>query len=95
MRSDTSHDRDGRHIRAQLIGSNIATACDITARGRTPLFTLCRALIKEGCDPASPLHAYRGMVRALTIASIGGGARLTVRETARSRRPSGCSTWMR
>jgi hypothetical protein len=68
-------------IRAEIIGTNIAIACDITSNGRTPILRLCRALLKAGHNPASPLHCYRGMVLALTITSIGEGARLTVRET--------------
>jgi hypothetical protein len=79
-------------IRADIVGNNNATACNITAKGRTPILTLCHALLRAGHDPASPLHCYRGDVLALTIATIGDGAKLTVKEDAqvdhRTLRPS-------
>jgi hypothetical protein len=69
-------------ICAEIAGSNTATACDITVKGRTPVLTLCRALLKEGYDATAPLYAYRGSTLTITISSIGEGARWTVRETA-------------
>jgi len=53
-------------IRANIVSSNTATTCDITCNGTTPVLTLCRALIRAGHDPVSPLHCYRGDVLALT-----------------------------
>ena len=66
-------------IRAALIGSNHCEAEGITApRGSVPVLALCRALIEAGHDPNRPLHAYRGDVLALSVRSIGQGARLRV-----------------
>jgi hypothetical protein len=67
-------------IRATLIGSNCCEALGITARGRTPVLDLCRALLKAGHDPRRPLHAYRGDELALRVRSIGEGAKLTIKE---------------
>jgi hypothetical protein len=54
-------------IRAEIIGNNTATACNITCKGRTPILTLCRALFRKGYDPSLSLRCYRGDVLALTI----------------------------
>jgi hypothetical protein len=66
-------------IRATLVGSSRCEAEAITARGNTPVLNLCRVLV-EADDPNRPLHAYRGHVLALSVHSIGEGARLTVKE---------------
>ena len=34
-------------IRAQITDNNTATACNITCKGRTPILTLCRALLRK------------------------------------------------
>lgn len=67
--------------RAQLLDSNQATAHGITVSGRNaPVLALCRALIKAGHDPDTPLEAYRGDVLCLRVRSIGEGAKLTVED---------------
>jgi hypothetical protein len=73
-------------IVAILIG-DICTAEGVTASGPTPVLALCRALVAAGHDPATRMHVFRDHVLALTVRSIGAGARLTVRETTRDGRP--------
>ena len=46
--------------------------------GYFPVLALCRALVGAGYDPGRPLHVYRGKTLALTVRSIGEGARLRV-----------------
>jgi hypothetical protein len=69
-------------IEAELIGSNECLARDrargITVRSSSPVLALCRALVGAGYDPGRPLHVYRGKTLALTVRSIGEGARLRV-----------------
>jgi hypothetical protein len=67
-------------IHAELIGSDSCHALGINVRGHAPVFTLCRALIEAGHDPAQPLEAWRGDVLALKVRSIGEGAELTVQD---------------
>ena len=63
--------------RAELIGSDICTACGIRVRSTTPVLSICRGLIEAGhADQA--LHVYRGDVLALTVASIAQGACLEI-----------------
>jgi hypothetical protein len=66
------------NLRAELIGSDGATAIGVEAHGPSPVLALCRALVEAGHDPATPLHAYRGHTLALKVHSIGEGAKLTV-----------------
>ena len=68
-------------ITAALIGADTARAGDISCRGKSPVFALCRALLAAGADPSSKLECYRGDVLALTVKSVGIGAKLTIRET--------------
>ena len=70
----------GAVIIAQLIGSDMAQAGDIVARSRSPVFALCRALLAAGANPNSKLECFRGSVLALTVKSIGIGAKLTIKE---------------
>jgi hypothetical protein len=67
-------------IRAELAGSDTATAEGLAAHGAAPLLALCRKLILAGYDPKAPLIAYRGTTLCLRIRAIGEGARLTVKE---------------
>jgi hypothetical protein len=66
-------------IRASFIRDS-CSAHGITTQGSAPVLALCRALVAAGHDPAMPLEAWRGHVLALSIRSIGEGARLTVDE---------------
>jgi hypothetical protein len=70
----------GAVIVAQLIGHDRAQAGDIVARGRSPVFALCRALLAAGANPNSKLECFRGSVLALTVKTIGIGAKLTIKE---------------
>jgi hypothetical protein len=71
----SAYQNQGR--RAELIGSDICTACGITVRSTTPVLSICRRLIEAGyADQA--LHVYRGDVLALTVASIAKGASLEI-----------------
>ena len=71
----------GAVITAQLIGHDRAQAGDIVVRSRSPVFALCRALLGAGANPNSKLECFRGSVLALTVKSVGIGAKLTIRET--------------
>jgi hypothetical protein len=70
----------GAAIIAQLIGDDTAQAGDIVVRSRSPVFALCRALLAAGANPNSKLECFRGSVLALTVKSIGIGAKLTIKE---------------
>ena len=67
-------------IRAELTGSATATALGISARSNSPILRLCRLLIRAGHNPSARLEAHRGSTLCLRVCSIGGGARLTVKE---------------
>jgi hypothetical protein len=66
--------------RAELIGSDMATAAGLKVVAYTLVLALCRKLIAAGHDPHRPLHAYRGDVLCLRIRTIGEAA--TWRSTA-------------
>ena len=66
-------------IVATLTGSDTASAEGISITGASPVLALCRKLIVYGFDPAIPAHVFRGNTLALTVRSIGEGARLRVR----------------
>jgi hypothetical protein len=70
----------GAVITAELIGHDRAQAGDIVARSRSPVFALCRALLAAGANPNSKLECFRGSVLALTVRTIGIGAKLTIKE---------------
>jgi hypothetical protein len=70
----------GAVIIAQLIGHDRAQAGDLVVRSRSPVFALCRALLAAGANPNSKLECFRGSVLALTVKTIGIGAKLTVKE---------------
>ena len=70
----------GAVIIAQLIGHDRAQATDIVARGRSPVFALCRALLAAGANPNSKLECFGVSVLALTVKTIGIGAKLTIKE---------------
>ena len=65
-------------IPAELASDDIATALGITAKSPTPVIRLCGMPIEAGHDPAARLHVYRGKTLALTVRSIGEGARLVI-----------------
>jgi hypothetical protein len=70
-------------ITVQLVGDDTAHVGDIVARGRSPVFALCRALLAAGTDPQSRLECYRETTLALVVKSVGRGAQLTVKERDR------------
>jgi hypothetical protein len=70
----------GAIIIARLIGHDRAQAGDIVVRSRSPVFALCRALLAAGANPNSKLECFRGSVLALTVKTIGIGAKLTIKE---------------
>jgi hypothetical protein len=86
VRDATSHEpatQGGDHdrlIRATLTGDDCCTAGVVTLTARTPLLALCRVLLANGFDPATPLQAFRGDTLCLMVRSIGMGAALTVAE---------------
>jgi hypothetical protein len=72
-------------IRAEIFGSDTATAEGLSVTSGAPVLKLCRALLEAGHDPATPLEAYRGETLCLRVRSIGEGARLTVKPNATGR----------
>ena len=70
----------GTVIVAQLFGHDRAQAGDIVVRSRSPVFALCRALLAAGANPNGRLECFRGSVLALTVKSVGIGAKLTIKE---------------
>ena len=72
--------RVGIGLRAELEGSNRATALGISVRGHVPVLDLCRKLVEAGHNPALPLEAWRGDTLALRIRFIGEAAQLTVKD---------------
>jgi len=67
-------------VRAELVGTNCATALGIEATGPAPVLTLCRELLAAGVTPDQCLEVYRGAVLALRVCSIGEAAKLTVED---------------
>jgi hypothetical protein len=65
-------------LEAELSGNDECRCGGITTRSSSPVLAMCRALVGAGYDPNRPLHVYRDKVLALTVRSIGEGARLTV-----------------
>jgi len=69
-------------IEAELFGSSECCARDrargITVRSSSPVLAMCRALVGAGYDAGRPLHVYRGKTLALTVRSIGEGAKLAI-----------------
>ena len=65
-------------IRAELTGSGTVSAAGISITAYTPVLELCRTLVAAGRDPATPLHAYRGLTLCLKVRSIGEAARLRI-----------------
>ena len=63
-------------IRAVLIGSDCCAAAGLAAHSSAPVLALCRIMIGAGHDPATPLVVWRGNTLALTIRSIGEGAKV-------------------
>jgi hypothetical protein len=71
--------KENQDSRAELIGSDICTACGIRVRSTTPVLSICRRLVAAGYDGDQALHVYRGDVLTLTVASIAEGASLRQR----------------
>ena len=63
-------------IRAELIGSDCCSALGIAAYCSAPVLALCRKLIGAGHDSATPLEVWRRDTLALSVRSIGDGAKL-------------------
>lgn len=74
-------------IHATLAGDDTCSALGVTARGRSPVLSLCRRLVEAGNDPLRPLHCYRGCILALTVCSIGEGAQLEINGEGNGFRP--------
>jgi hypothetical protein len=72
-------------IIAELVDSRRCEALGIAARGHAPVLRLCALLINAGYDPAARLEVHRGATLALTIRSLGEGARLTVEDNRNGR----------
>ena len=63
-------------IRAELIGSDCCSALGIAAYCSAPVLTLCRKLVEAGNNSATPLEVWRRDTLALSVRSIGEGAKL-------------------
>src|SRR5262245_35957912 len=68
----------GGCMRADLTGAETCSAAGITTHGITPVLALCRRLLEAGHDPATRLEVYRGATLALTVRTIGEGAKLSI-----------------
>jgi hypothetical protein len=81
-------------IHAELNGSDTCTALGIVAHSNSPLITLCRKLVEAGCDPASPIEAWRASTFCVRVRSIGETAELAVNSkgTGFIRAPCGVRT---
>jgi len=62
-------------IRAELIGSDCCSALGI-AYCSAPVLALCRKLVEAGNNSATPLEVWRRDTLALSVRSIGEGAKL-------------------
>lgn len=65
-------------IRAELIGSDTATALGHSVTAYAPVLELCRALVAAGHDPVAPMQAYRGPTLCLIVRAIGEAAGLEI-----------------
>lgn len=65
-------------IRAELSGSEKASACGLVGHGSSPVIALCHELVAAGHDRATPLETYRGETLCLKVRSIGEAADLRV-----------------
>ena len=65
-------------IRAELSGTDEASACGLVLRSSSPVIALCRQLVAAGYDPATPLEAHRGDTHCLHVRSIGETAELEI-----------------
>jgi hypothetical protein len=74
-------------IHAEITGDDGCSACGVSVRSATPIFSLCRALIEAGHDPSAAMECYRGNTLAVSVRTIGEAAALTVRESTSEGRP--------
>jgi hypothetical protein len=65
-------------IRAELTGSDTATALGLVAVSSSPVLALCRALLEAGHDAGTLMTCWRGDVLCLRIRSIGDVADLEI-----------------
>ena len=65
-------------IHAELTGSERCEALGIGVHSSTPVLALCRKLLESGCDPTTPLEAWRGSLLCLHVRTIGEAAALEV-----------------
>jgi hypothetical protein len=65
-------------VRAELYGSETATAAGLSVRGHAPVLVLCRELIAAGLDPDRAMEVFRGATLALHVRTIGRAARLEI-----------------
>ena len=72
-------------ICAELIGPDRCSGLGITAQSSAPVLALCRKLIEAGCEPTTPLEAWRGQVLCLRIRTLNAGAALTVEDDRHGR----------
>jgi hypothetical protein len=72
----SSQSSQATSIRAELIASNCCSAHGIAAYCSAPALALCRKLVEAGYNPRMPLEVWRRNTLALTMRSIGEGAKL-------------------
>jgi hypothetical protein len=65
-------------IRAELVADNTCIAAGLSVSSITPVLNLCRALLRAGHDPSTPMQVFRGEVLALKVRSIGEAAVLEI-----------------
>jgi hypothetical protein len=67
-------------MKAEFLDDDTCRTADFEVRGYAPALDMCRRLLAEGFDPATPLEVYRGDMLCLRIRAIGEGATLCVED---------------
>jgi len=65
-------------LRVELHDSDVAEAFGYRVTSSSPVLSLCRDLLDDGCGEHEPLECWRGDMRCLSIRSIGEAARLHI-----------------
>jgi hypothetical protein len=61
-----------------LVGVDLIVVDRLSVCSDTPILDACRKLVHFGVDPKTPLHCFRNGRLAVTVRSIGEGARLEI-----------------
>jgi hypothetical protein len=67
-----------RTLRGDLIGCDLIVVDRLSVCSDTPILDACRKLVELGVNPRIDLHCFRNGRLAVTVRSIGEGARLEI-----------------